>query len=77
MSNETVVVASKLPMALDLQICKSRVERRQDRSTVWEETVYYKDGPVVTINGTAVRHAATQARARSGRSRRRSSAAPR
>jgi len=50
---ETVTVASKLPMKLQLQLCSSRTEERRDRSTTWKETVFFKTGKVVVINGTA------------------------
>jgi hypothetical protein len=52
-AGEKIVVASKLPMALKLQLCSFRTERRKDRSTTWDEQVAYKHGPVVVINGTA------------------------
>lgn len=52
-SGAKVVVGSKLPMALDLQLCESRTEVRQDRGVTWKEEVFYKTGQVYTINGTA------------------------
>ena len=53
-AGETVVVASKLPFPLELQICDSREERRQDRATTWTETVFYKTGPIVVLNSNQV-----------------------
>ena len=52
-AGDKVVVASKLPFALELQLCDSREEQRQDRATTWVERVYYKTGEIVVINGTS------------------------
>lgn len=52
-AGEKITVASKLPMALQLQMCAPRTEERHERATTWNETVFHKTGPVVVINGTA------------------------
>lgn len=52
-AGEKIVVASKLPMALTLQLQQTRTEERRDRSTTWVETVSYFVGPRVYIHGTA------------------------
>lgn len=52
-AGEKITIASKLPMALQLQLCAPRTEERKERATTWNETVYFKVGPVVVINGTA------------------------
>jgi hypothetical protein len=49
----TVTVASKLPFRLELQCCVKRTQQRRFQGEVWTEEVYFKDGPIVTINGTA------------------------
>lgn len=48
-----VIVASKLPMALDLQHCEMREVQRRLRETMWTELEAAKVGPIVRINGTA------------------------
>lgn len=48
-----VIVASKLPMALELQLCVSREQQIKNGGSVWTETIFAKDGPIVTIHGTA------------------------
>jgi hypothetical protein len=48
-----VTVASKLPFRLEMQLCKKRVEQRRHQGQCWQETIFHKDGPIVTINGTA------------------------
>lgn len=52
-AGDKVVVASKLEWPLELQLCETREERRQDRSTVWTEQVSYKVGEIYVINGCA------------------------
>lgn len=49
----TVIVASKIPQRLDLQLCEPRIEERRHRETRWTETVMAKIGPMVRIEGTA------------------------
>lgn len=49
----TVIVCSKLPMSIDLQLCEMRNETRRVRETVWQEEVAAKVGPVVRVNGTS------------------------
>jgi hypothetical protein len=54
-AGEKVIVASKLPMALELKILEKRTERRRYQSMQWEEDVWVQkpDSPTVTIAGTA------------------------
>ena len=48
-----VTVASKLPMRLEMQCCKKRVEQRRHQGEVWQEETFHKDGPIAVIEGTA------------------------
>jgi hypothetical protein len=48
-----VIVASKLPMAIELQHCEMREVVRRVRETVWKDNEAAKVGPIVRINGTA------------------------
>jgi hypothetical protein len=48
-----VVVASKLPMAIELQLCTPRRVQMKSGNNAWVEEVYSKSGPIVTIAGTA------------------------
>lgn len=48
-----VTVASKLPMALELQLCTKRSVQMKNGNNAWVEDVFAKSGPIVTIAGTA------------------------
>ena len=48
-----VTVASKLPMALELQLCDKRTTQVRNGNNSWNEEVFVKSGKIVTINGTA------------------------
>lgn len=48
-----VIVASKLPMALELQYSELHDVTRRLRETVWTEKEARKIGPIYRINGTA------------------------
>lgn len=48
-----VVVASKLPMSLDLQMQVKRTNKIRDRGTIFEEEVWVKTGKIVTLSGTS------------------------
>ena len=48
-----VTVASKLPMKLEMQCCKKRVEQRRHQGELWNEEIFHKAGPMVVIQGTA------------------------
>lgn len=46
-----VFVFSKMPMALELQLCKPKMTRMRVKEQAWDEPVYIKFGPVVVIAG--------------------------
>jgi hypothetical protein len=48
-----VTVASRLPMRFEMQTCKKRIEQRRHQNQCWREEIYFKDGPMHVINGTA------------------------
>lgn len=48
-----VVVASRLPMALEMQHCEKRSVQMKNGNNAWVEDVYTKVGPIVIIAGTA------------------------
>jgi hypothetical protein len=52
-AGQKVIVASKLPMSFELQCCAKRPLRQKVRETTWTEEVFYKDGPMFVIAGTA------------------------
>lgn len=49
----TVVVASKLPMSIELQLAEKHQVARRFQGTTWTEDEWRRFGPVVTIRGTA------------------------
>lgn len=48
-----IIVASKLPMALELQHCVKRTMQMKNGNTAWKEDVWVKSGQIVVINGTS------------------------
>lgn len=52
-AGQKVIVASKLPMALELQNCVFVDIQQRVREMVWTERVAQKAGKMVRINGTA------------------------
>lgn len=52
-SGEKVIIASKLPMAVELQLCEMVEKRFHHMQNSWTELVAHKVGQVVRINGAA------------------------
>lgn len=48
-----VIIASKMPMGVELQHSRMQVVQRKFRETMWQETEAQRVGPVVRVRGTA------------------------
>ena len=52
-AGDKVTVGSKLPMAIELQLCEKRTTQMRNGQNSWTEDLWVKTGQIITINGTS------------------------